>query len=104
MIKNTIPDVWNGRKYDVGLFRDNQLLLVHNQLHVGNQVDFLVHPILFFAIGRNFNIGEVFTTLEFTSYSTGFDLNNYPNGMAVTLTQEAGGGKFAFTASNKTSY
>ena len=30
-----------------------------------------------------------------------FDLNNYPNGMVVTLTQQAGGGKYEFSAQSE---
>lgn len=102
VIKNTIPDTWDGRKFNVDLFRDDKLFLTSTEVHVGDQVDFLIKPVLFFAVSHQYAIGEVFNSTEVMSYVHKYDLSKYPEGMEVTLTQQAGGGKFEFSAIHKT--
>ena len=101
VIKNTISECWSGNKFDLGIFRDNKLMLTSDQVHVGDQAVFLIKPILFFAIARKFKTGEKFNSLEVMSRKEMFDLSEYQNGMNITLTEEPGGGKYVFTAETK---
>jgi len=101
VIENKVPSAWSGRKFDVGIYKDEKLLVVQKDVHVGNQVDFLLQPRLFFGVVRNVTIGDIFTSLEITSYLTEFDLENFPHGMEVTLNEAPGGGQYTFTAVNK---
>lgn len=75
---------------------------MEQQVHVGDQVDLLLKPKLFFAVVRNVQTGSVFTSMETMRYMTEFDLENFPNGLEVTLTQSAGGGEYTFTGRNVT--
>ena len=82
--------------FDVGIYKDNRLLLTQPDVHVGNQVDFMLQPKLFFGVVRNMKVGDTFTSLEITSALTEFDLSNFPNGITVTLNQAPGGGQYSF--------
>ncbi len=101
VIENKAPSAWNGRKFDVGIYKDGKLLVTQKDVHVGNQVDFLLQPRLYFAVVRNVTIGDIFTTLEITSCMTEFDLDQFPHGMEVTLNEAPGGGQYSFYAVNK---
>ena len=85
----------------MGIYKEGKLLVVQKDVHIGNQVDFLLQPRLFFGVVRNVTIGTVFTSLEITSYLTEFDLEHFPHGMEVTLSEAPGGGKYSFSAANK---
>jgi dynein heavy chain 1 len=99
--KNTIPSGWSGRKFNVGIYKNQNLLVTQQDVHVGDQVDFMLKPKIYFAVVRNMHVGEVFTSLEITSSNTEFDLSDYPNGIKVTLSEASSGGKYTFTASQK---
>ena len=101
MVQSKCPTTWNGRKFNVGIYKNEKLLLTHNDVHVGDQIDFVMNPILFFGIVRNMSAGDVFYSLEVMSYLQQFDLKKYPDGMEVTLTEEPTGGMYTFTAVNK---
>ena len=97
VIKNIPPASWSGRKFDVGIYRDNRLLVTQKDVHVGNQIDFMLQPKLYFGVVRNMHVGDVFTSLEITSSLTEFDLSDYPNGIEVTLNEAPGGGRYSFS-------
>jgi len=40
-------------------------------------------------------------TFEVMTHVEKFDLTNFPNGMEITLTEQPGGGKYKFTATNQ---
>lgn len=71
--------------------------MVQRDVHIGDQVDFMLQPRVFFAVVRNMYVGKIFTSLEITSAMTEFDLSNYPNGIVVSLTEAGGSGEFAFS-------
>ena len=83
------------------MYKNNKLILMQKDVHVGDQVDFLVKPILYFGVTKNLDYGRAFFTFEIMSKIEKFDLNNYPNGMVVTLIQQAGGGKYEFSAQSQ---
>ena len=83
--------------FDIGVYKSNHLLVTQPDVHVGDQVDFMLQPKLYFGVVRNMKVGDTFTSLEITSALTEFDLSNYPNGLDVTLAQEPGGGQYKFS-------
>lgn len=99
VVKNIQPKTWSGREFNVGIYKDQRLLVTQENVHIKDQVDFMLQPKLYFGVVRNMHIGDVFTSLEITSYLTDFDLSDYPNGMVVTLTEASAGGAYTFTAS-----
>lgn len=101
VVQSKCPITWNGRKFNVGIYRNNKLFLAHKDVHVGNQIDFIGSPILYFGIVRNLSMGDVFCGLEVMRFLEEFDLRHFPDGMEVTLHEEPSGGKYTFTAINK---
>ncbi len=101
MVQNKIPKAWTGRMFNVGIFKDDRLILTQPDVHVGDQVVFIMKPVLFFSIVRNVSVGQIFSSLEIMSCLQEFDLNNFPDGMEVTLDEEPTGGRYSFSAINK---
>ena len=97
VVKNTRPTTWGGRMFDVGVYKNGELLVVQKDVHIGDQVDFMLQPKLYFGVVRNMVVSDVFTSLEITSFLTEFDLSEYPDGLKVTLSQTGGGGQYQFT-------
>lgn len=98
VIKNQPPSAWSGRKYDIGIYKDHQLIVLQKDVHTSDQVDFLLQPKLYFGIVRNMQVGDVFTSMEISSALTMYDLSQYPNGIVVTLEQTPDAGKYIFSA------
>lgn len=96
VVENMPSQTWSGRRYDIGLSKSGNLLVVQQGVVVGDQALFVLEPKLFFGVSRNKHVGDTFTSYEITQNFTEFDLNDYPNGLKVTLTQEAGGGMYKF--------
>lgn len=97
VVKNMKPRGWTGRMYNIGLNKSERLLVIQENVHVGDQADFMLQPKLYFGIVRNMQVGQTFKSLEITQSHTEFDLSKYPNGLKVTLTEEASGGAYSFT-------
>ena len=97
VIKNVPPATWSGRMFDIGVYKNGSLLVVQKDVHIGDQVDFMLKPKLYFGVVRNMVEGDVFTSLEITSSLTEFDLSDYPNGIRVSLKQLPGGGQYEFS-------
>jgi hypothetical protein len=93
---------WSGQMYDVGIYKLNHLLLVHRDLHVGQKACFQIKPILFFGVVEkgSMHTGEIFTEQSLNTSPTEFKLENFPNGIVVTLNEGPGGGRYHFTAEN----
>ncbi len=89
---------WNGRKFNVEIYKNNRLFLTHPELRADDRIDFLLHHKLYFGVVYNMKVEQSFTSLGVTTANTMFDLDQYPNGIIVTLDQMPGGGKFSFTA------
>ena len=97
IIQNVQPSSWDGRTFDIAVYKQGRILVTQPDIHVGNQVDFMLTPKLFFGVVRNMKVGETFKSLEITSFLTEFDLSQYINGVKITL-KELGGGKYIFSA------
>ena len=58
----------------------------------------MLKPKLYFGVVRNRVVSQVFDDLEITSFLKMFDLDDYPNGLKVTLSKKkGGGGQYEFT-------
>ena len=97
VVQNMRPQGWTGRMYNIGLNKSGRLLVIQENVHVGDQADFMLQPRLFFGVVRNMQVGDTFKSLEITQSHTEFDLSKYTNGLKVTLTEELSGGAYTFT-------
>ena len=93
---NVPPKDWNGRMYDVGIYKMGFLLTLYKNLHVGDQVDFTVDHKLCFGICSNLQTGDIFSSLKVVRHYVELDMKMFPNGLKVTLNEEPVGGKFTF--------
>lgn len=99
IIENTCPESWMGRSYHVGLYKDEDLILVKRRLPVGNHAEFqLSNELLFGVINFPLDIGEDFCPTSVTTDLFAVNLNNFCASVVVTLTQKHGSGEFVFTA------
>lgn len=98
VVKNIEPQAWSGRKFNVGIYKEDSILLQDKGLAIGMQVAFIVSPNLYFGVVSNMKTGQSFESLTMTSSLTDFDLTQYPNGIEVTLKEKPGGGEVYFTA------
>lgn len=100
VIRNSPPssNSWGGRKLDLGIFKNNRLLLTHPDVHVGDQVDFVLQPKLCFGIVANMQVGETFISAELPLTLETFDLSEFPNGIVVTVDEAPDSGQYSFTA------
>ena len=96
VVRNSSPDSWTGRKHNIGLYKNGKLIVVEQDVNVGDQVDFMLKPTLYFAVDRNKTVRATFTSVDISQCFTPFDLSSYQNGLKVTLIQEASGGKYVF--------
>ena len=101
VIVNTAPTSWDGRKYDVGLYRDSKLILQGSHVQTGNKATFNPNHTLYFSVARNISIGSCMHTGEITCEFSAFDLREYPTGMNIYLTKSPGGGMYKFEACHR---
>lgn len=97
VIKNSTPESWSGQKYDISIYKGGQPFVVEESVHTGDQIDFTMKPVLYFAVTRNLKEGSNFRAIEVTSISEAFNLSEFPNGLKVTLSMLPTGGKYEFT-------
>ena len=83
--------------FDIGVYKDHRHLVIQPNVHVGDQIDFVLQPTLYFGVVCNLKVGAAFISLEITSSLTEFDLSNYPNGIEVTLIEAPGGSCYTFS-------
>ena len=116
MIYNKPPVAWSGRKLNVGLYKDDKVLLVKQDLRVGDYVELKpTNKLYFCCMGSaspthpSFDINAVFSSAR--RGSTGddvdffdaefspliqIDLHQYPNGMEVTVQENEMSGQILF--------
>ena len=116
MIYNKPPAAWSGRKLNIGLYKDEKVLLVKRNLRVGDYVELKptnklylsimesaspTHPSFdinaIFASSRRRSIGDDvdFFDAEFTPLIQ-IDLHQYPNGVEVTVQENKMSGQILF--------
>jgi len=101
IIKNTVPSAWHGRKYDVGIMRDQKFFVKKSLVHVGDQAVFDTNSVLYFSVTRNVVQGEFVSIAEISSTYAKVDLCEFSSGLDIILTKSSGGGRYRFTAEHK---
>ena len=97
-IINRNPKEWDGRLYNCELRKGSRIILLQPDVRTNNEAVFLLQPALKFAISRNLNIQKTFMAFEISGDEFIVNLENYPNGVEVTLTELPGGLYYNFTA------
>ena len=87
-ILNQKPKLWSGRVVNVGLFKAGSLFMVASAVGVGNYAQMTVSNKLYFAVVANENPITTGTVTAQISQLQEVDLNQYPNGVKVTITQD----------------
>ncbi len=87
--------------YNIGLYKNGNLLVVQQDVPPGDQVNFQLQPRLSFGVvpkDKVISSGDTFRSKDILA-RTEFDLNQFPCGLVVTLTKETDGGKYIFSSS-----
>ncbi len=61
VVENVEPRDWSGRQFDVGIYKDERVLVIAKAVNIADQVDFELQPKLFFAVVRNLRVSQIFT-------------------------------------------
>ena len=112
-ILNKRPDSGPGRVVDIGLYKDDHLFMVEPSVGVGTYAELSVSNKLYFAVvvhespPGNMISPAIFSELIENTKHTGttaqitelqeVDLNQFPDGVEVTLTQEKRTQRFIFS-------
>ena len=100
IVKNLKPGGWSGRKYNIGLYKAHNLLVLKERVCVNEDAHLDLQPKLYFGVvNRNTHLGQAISS-EAISIFTPFDLTNYPSGLQVTLSEEPNSGKHSFSGMN----
>ena len=85
-MKNLKPGGWSGRKYNIGLYKAHNLLVIKELVSVGEEAHFDLQPKLYFGIATcKMHVGQTFSEEEISVF-TPFDIKkNYPSEFQVTL-------------------
>ena len=118
MIYNKPPAAWSGRKLNIGLYKDEKVLLVKQNLRIGDYVEMKPTNKLYFCCMEvassthpSFDINAIFESArrrsladdvdffdaEFTPL-TQIDLHQYPNGVEVTVQENEMSGQILFVS------
>ena len=78
------------------MYKNGHLLVVWPDVNIKEQAEFILRPILAFAVALDIKVGEDFTESKI-SYKMMFDLSDYSKGIVVTLEEKDKGG-YSFRA------
>ena len=115
MIYNKIPSAWPGRKINVGVYKDNKLLIVARELRVGDYCELKPTNKLYMCCmtvpSDTVDISTIFhpeyKRSSFSHDDTDYidmefsplvqiDLTNYPNGVDIDVTEVEVSGQINF--------
>ena len=119
MVYNKPPSTWSGRKLNVGLYKDGNVLIAKRNLRVGDYVELKPTNKLYFSCMEvpsptcDFDINDVFVNAQRRRPSssetnqtdffdaefsplTQIDLNHYPNGVDIFLQENELSGQLSF--------
>ena len=110
-ILNKRPDSGPGRVVDIGLYKDDRPFIIEQSVAVGTYSEISVPNKLYFAVvvhespPRNMDAehndsAHTGTTAQITELQE-VDLNQFPDGVEVTLTQEKRTQRFIFSTEPK---
>ena len=110
-ILNKRPDSGPGRVVDIGLYKDDHPFIMESSVGVGTYAEMCVPNKLYFAVVVHESPPENITAEHNDSAHTGttaqvtelqeVDLNQFPDGVEVTLTQEKRTQRFIFSTEPK---
>ena len=79
-MKNLKPGGWSGRKYNIGLYKAHNLLVLKERVCVSEDANLTLQPKLYFGVVKhNMHLGQTISSEEISVF-TPFDLMNYPSG------------------------
>ncbi len=98
MVKNVAKSPCNGT-YNIGLYKDDALLVVQPDVRIGTTVQFQLQNSLSFGVVQEVSAGNIFNPDNVKS-PTKFDLDKFPCGLVVTLSQDPASGEYVFTGTS----
>ncbi len=96
MVKNAAA---KSEAYNIGLYKNDELLAVQQNVHFGTEVQFQLHNSLSFGVVQNMSAGEVIDPDKVMS-PIKFDLDKFSSGLVVTLSQDPASGEYVFTGTS----
>ena len=110
-ILNKRPDSGPGRVVDIGLYKDDRPFIIEPSVGVGTYAEMSVPNKLYFAVvvhesppvnmvTEHIDSAHTGTTAQITELQE-VDLNQFPDGVEVTLTQEKRTQRFIFSTEPK---
>ncbi len=98
-VVNIRPKSWSGQLFDVQLHTGLSVILIQPNVHTGNQAIFMMKSTLKFVVTRNLAVGDTFIALEMSSSPQyELDVENFPRGVEVILTEKPGGLLYEFNS------
>ena len=108
VIHNRPPTTWTGRRINIGIYKEDKLLLLHKNLCVGEYCELRPTKKLYMCcmteespdghvvslLGKKDSIGTI--DVAFTPLVQ-VDLTHYPNGVDIELTEVEVSGQVKFT-------
>lgn len=88
-------------RYDFHLIKDGSPLVVQPAVGANTQAVIQLTPTIYFGIVKDVQHGAIFNSLTDSQYNTPFQLLQYPGGLKVTLSFNAGSGEFTFDGAAK---
>ena len=98
VVKNIKPRSWSGLPYDFGLYKSGKLLVTQLDVGIGSQAVFQLTPKLYFGVVKDIRVGAIFKSLTITQNYFMVNLNDFANGLVVTLTMNQASGEYRFAA------
>lgn len=102
VIQNMKPKWWDGQTFNIGIYKNRHLMLMQKDVAVGDQVDFVLQPKLFFAVAKDMYLGKIFQSVELSTTPVEFNLTQFPNGMFITLFYDKDTTEYTFEAEEMT--
>ena len=100
VVRNMKPTTWSGMPFSFGLYKSGKLLVTQHNVGVLSQAVFQLTPKLYFGVVRDIRIGEIFKSLTTTQSYFMVNLNDFTNGLVVSLDMNQASGEFFFSAEN----
>ncbi len=100
VVKNAATSPCNGT-YNIGLYKDDALLVVQPDVRIRNEVQFQLQNNLSFGVVQEMSAGNIFNPDNVMS-PTEFEVDYYtfPCGLVVTLSTDPASGEYVFTGTS----
>ncbi len=98
VVKNVAKSPCNGT-YNTGLYKDDNLLVVQQDVQPGTEVQFRLQNNLSFGVVQEMSAENIFNPGNVMS-PTEFDLDKFPCGLVVSLSQNPVSGEYVFSGTS----